>query len=136
MKKQDYYTENLEQLEKQKEQRTQSFNGMSASEWAKHSRSVWKDLPPLTEDPRLKKMIVLPVDLIDRIVNIYSKEDDKVLDPFMGAGSTGVACKNLDRDFIGIEIDEKYFKIAKERIKDNNKKENKDELTIFDILEE
>lgn len=42
-----------------------------------------------------------------------------VLDPFMGAGSTGVACKNLGRNFIGMEIDEKYFKIAKERIEGN-----------------
>ena len=41
---------------------------------------------------------------------------DVVLDPFMGAGSTGIACKNLGRNFIGIEIDEKYFKIAEQRI--------------------
>ena len=54
----------------------------------------------------------------------------------MGAGSTGVACKNLERDFIGIEIDEKYFKIAEERITGNNKKENKEELTIFDLIGE
>ena len=116
MKKQDYYTENLEQLEKQKEQRTQSFNGMSASEWAKHYRSVWKDLPPLTEDPRLKKMIVLPVDLIDRIVNIYSKEDDKVLDPFMGSGTTVISAIRNNRFCYGFEIDSKVHKIAEENI--------------------
>ena len=45
---------------------------------------------------------------------------DVVLDPFMGAGSTGIACKNLGRDFIGMEIDEKYFKIAEERINNVN----------------
>ena len=116
MKKQDYYMENLEQLEKQKEQRNQSFNGMSASEWAKHSRSVWKDLPPLTEDPRLKKMIVLPVDLIDRIVNIYSKEDDKVLDPFMGSGTTIISAIRNNRFCYGFEIDSKVHKIAEENI--------------------
>lgn len=46
---------------------------------------------------------------------------DVVIDPFMGAGSTGVACKKLGRDFIGIEIDEKYFKIAEERINEVDK---------------
>jgi site-specific DNA-methyltransferase (adenine-specific) len=39
-----------------------------------------------------------------------------VLDPFMGSGTTGLACKNLNRDFIGIEIDQEYFNIAKQRI--------------------
>jgi len=46
--------------------------------------------------------------------------DKNVLDPFMGSGTTGVACKNLDRNFIGIEIDKEYFNIAKNRINDEN----------------
>ena len=116
MKKQDYYVEDLETLERQKEQRNQSFNGMSASEWAKHSRSVWKDLPPLTDDPRLKKMIVLPVELIDRIVNIYSKEEDKVLDPFMGSGTTVISAIRNNRFCYGFEINPKTCKIAEENI--------------------
>ena len=41
-----------------------------------------------------------------------------VLDTFMGSGTAGVACKNLNRNFIGVELDEKYFNIAKERIGD------------------
>ena len=51
----------------------------------------------------------------DHIVS-WSNEGDVVLDPFMGSGTTGVACKNLNRSFIGIEMDDKYFEIAKERI--------------------
>ena len=46
----------------------------------------------------------------------WSNEGDLVYDPFMGSGTTGVACKNTNRNFIGIEIDENYFNIAKERI--------------------
>ena len=53
----------------------------------------------------------------------------------MGAGSTGVACKNLNRNFIGIEIDEKYFNIAKERIENNELSNNDNQLTLFDIGE-
>lgn len=56
-----------------------------------------------------------PVDLLEKI--IACNVGDIVFDPFMGSGSTGVACKNLDRNFIGIELDEAYFKIAQERLK-------------------
>lgn len=45
---------------------------------------------------------------------------ETILDMCMGSGSTGIACKELNRDFIGIEIDEKYFNIASERIGDNS----------------
>jgi len=58
------------------------------------------------------------VALMEYLIKTYTNEDDLVLDNCMGSGTTGVACKNLNRDFIGIEIDEKYFKIAKERIND------------------
>ena len=58
-----------------------------------------------------------PVDLMQILVENSSQEGEIVLDPFMGAGSTGVACMNTNRRFIGIELDENYFNIAKERIK-------------------
>lgn len=57
-----------------------------------------------------------PVELLEVYIDNSTSEGDTVLDPFMGSGSTGVACKNLNRNFIGIELDEKYFKIAEERI--------------------
>lgn len=50
------------------------------------------------------------------MVRNCSNENDLVLDPFMGSGTTGVACKKLNRKFIGCEIDENYFNIAKDRI--------------------
>ena len=55
-----------------------------------------------------------PVDLIERIIS--STNAEIILDPFMGSGTTGVACKNTNRSFIGIEKDENYFKIAEQRI--------------------
>lgn len=118
MKNRDYLL-NHEEYEKLKEQRNQSFNGMSASEWAKHSRSVWKDLPTLKEDSRLKRMVILPVELIDRIVNIYSKEEDKILDPFMGSGTTVISAIRNNRFCYGFEIDSKVHKIASDNIENS-----------------
>ena len=57
-----------------------------------------------------------PLELMEYLVKTYSNENDLVLDFTMGSGTTGVACKKLNRNFIGIELDEKYFNIAKERI--------------------
>ena len=56
-----------------------------------------------------------PVALMEWILKYYSKEGDVVLDPTMGSGSTGVACKNLNRSFIGIEKDPEIFEVAKQR---------------------
>ena len=57
-----------------------------------------------------------PVDLLEYLVKTYTNEGDTVLDNCMGSGSTGIACKNLNRNFIGIEKDANYFEIAKSRI--------------------
>ena len=57
-----------------------------------------------------------PVSLIGYLVETYTRKNDIVMDFTMGSGTTGVACGNLDRRFIGIEIDSQYFSIAKKRI--------------------
>jgi DNA modification methylase len=57
-----------------------------------------------------------PLELPTDHIKTWSNEGDIVLDPFMGSGTTGVACVNLNREFIGIELDENYFKIAEDRI--------------------
>lgn len=57
-----------------------------------------------------------PIELLERIILLSSNKNDTILDCFMGSGSTGVACMNTERNFIGIELDEKYFNIAKERL--------------------
>lgn len=62
-----------------------------------------------------------PVDLIKYLIKTYTKENELVLDFCMGSGTTGVACKNLNRRFIGIEKDREIFKLAKQRIKLSSK---------------
>ena len=57
-----------------------------------------------------------PVALLEYLVKTYTNENEIVLDNCMGSGSTGIACINTNRKFIGIEKEEKYFNIAKERI--------------------
>lgn len=71
-----------------------------------------------------------PVVLNEILIENSSNKDDVVLDPFMGTGSCGIACMHTNRNFIGFEIDKKYFDIAKERIK-----KAEQQTTIFDYEE-
>lgn len=59
---------------------------------------------------------IKPVDILQNLIINSSKEGEVVFDPFMGSGSTGVACKKTNRDFVGIEIDKTYYNTAIERI--------------------
>ncbi|GAA7600695.1 hypothetical protein JP0051_05790 [Helicobacter pylori] len=54
--------------------------------------------------------------LMEKIISIHTNPNDIVLDPFMGSGTTGLACKRLKRNFIGIESEKEYFQIAKKRL--------------------
>lgn len=72
-----------------------------------------------------------PIELMKILVENSTNENDVVLDPFMGSGSTGVACKIANRDFIGIEIDKTFFDIAKKRICQVSKSLNFVQLELF-----
>ena len=60
-----------------------------------------------------------PIPLMEYLIKTYTNESETVLDNCMGSGTTGVACKNINRNFIGIELDPEYFKIAEKRINEN-----------------
>lgn len=64
-----------------------------------------------------------PVSLMEILIDNSTKDNETVLDPFMGSGSTGIACINTKRKFIGIELDQNYFNIAKKRIEDRLKQQ-------------
>ena len=70
-----------------------------------------------------------PVALLEYLIKTYTKEGETVLDFTMGSGSTGVAAVSLNRNFIGMELDDDYFKIAKERIN-----HVEDVLTLGDVV--
>jgi len=79
---------------------------------------VWMDIPALPHNSKEKVAhpTQKPLKLMERIVSLFTNEGDTVLDFCMGSGTTGVACKELNRDFIGIEMDYDYFCIAEKRI--------------------
>ena len=81
--------------------------------------NVWSDISPIVpwSPERVKHPTQKPVQLMERCVKLWSNEGDTVLDFTMGSGSTGVACQNLNRNFIGIELNKEYFEIAVERLK-------------------
>lgn len=72
-----------------------------------------------SESKKYKHPAMFPLDLAKDQIKSWTNENDVVLDPFMGGGTTGVACKELNRNFIGIDIVEEYFNIAKERLSDD-----------------
>lgn len=83
--------------------------------------NVWTDISPIVpwSKERVNHPTQKPLQLMERCVKLWTDEGDTVLDFTMGSGSTGVACKNLNRNFIGIELDVDYFNIAKERIENS-----------------
>lgn len=81
------------------------------------AKTIFK-LPINIKDKKIwKHPTIKPLPIIETLVKNSSKEGDTILDPFMGSGTTGVACKHLNRNFIGMELDFNYYMIASERIK-------------------
>ena len=78
--------------------------------------NIWENTPAMSSKERTGHPAQFPLSLAEDHLISWSNEGDIILDPFMGSGTTGVACKNLNRKFIGIELDETYFNLAKERI--------------------
>ena len=77
--------------------------------------TFFKDILEFTQEMNNPHPAAFPVELVDRI--IQSTNAEIILDPFMGSGTTGIACLRRSRSFIGIERSEKYFEIACERIR-------------------
>ena len=93
---------------------------------------TYRRIPP----QKLKHSCEKPVGLLEDLIYELTDEDDIVLDSFMGSGSTGVACLNTNRKFIGIELDENYFNIACDRLENpmyeqNQNKINDRQKTLF-----
>ncbi len=95
----------------------------SSREWSDYDASFknpmdYIEIPSITSNSKEKTNhpTQKPVALLEYLIKTYSNEGELILDNCMGSGSTGVACANTNRNFIGIELDKNYFNIAKERI--------------------
>ena len=111
----EYLKRDYEDLKRDYEDLRQEFEGLryTFNNPGKMS-SVWQIPPAGANGHETPK----PVELLLRIVRATSNEGDTVLDPFMGSGTTGVACVKEGRKFIGIDIDEEYFELSKKRIQE------------------
>ena len=86
----------------------------------KQMKSVWEFLPPGRAEKAFgKHPTQKPVVLLERIILASSKPCDLVLDPFMGSGTTGVACVRLGRQFVGIELEPAYLSLATRRLQES-----------------
>lgn len=81
--------------------------------------NIW-EMPAQRQSGKGRHPAPFPVNLIKDHILSWSNKDDIILDPFMGSGTTAVACKQLNRNFIGIELEQKYIDIANERLKNEN----------------
>ena len=72
-----------------------------------------------------------PIALMEYLIKTYTNEGEVVLDNTMGSGTTGVACVNTNRNFIGMELDDKYFEIAKNRVEEKRKEKDLQAQTLF-----
>lgn len=105
------YLDDIEYIFQMKERGGKKIGGTYKTKSKVYSSQVNKSDKKLYGHPTIK-----PIKLMEKLVENHSNEDDTILDPFMGSGTTGVACKQTNRNFIGIELDETYFNIAKGRI--------------------
>jgi site-specific DNA-methyltransferase (adenine-specific) len=93
-----------------------SFN--SETVYKTYTHSFPKNILKFSRDKKRYHSMQKPIKLIEYLIKTHCNEKDVVLDSTMGSGTTGVACKNLNREFIGIELDENIFNIAKKRIEE------------------
>jgi DNA modification methylase len=98
--------------EKEDYQRLKTFNGMTAKEWTLASLNIWSDLSSPRNEYQKEHGAVFPVKLAERLIAMYSGPGDVVFDPFLGIGSTMIAAQNLERHFIGTELNERFADLA------------------------
>jgi DNA modification methylase len=107
--------EDDDKLKKKNVRDSRRLNDLDGKTWTRYSISVW-DIAKSPQEMKLKHPAMFPAKLVKRLIRIYTKKGDVVLDTFMGSGSTVLAAKNLGRKGIGFEISKEFVKLAKKRL--------------------
>jgi len=120
--------DDIQRKETPKKKEKLGFNGLTAKEWASLSKNVvnqnellnpvWNDLSSPRNKYQLEHGAVYPLKLAERLIKMYSSENDTVFDPFLGIGTAVVAAHNLNRNAIGIELNPKFAQIATQWLKE------------------
>ncbi|MEM3881063.1 MAG: site-specific DNA-methyltransferase [Candidatus Bathyarchaeia archaeon] len=91
------------------------LNELDGKTWERYSISIW-DIVKSREESKLKHPAMFPVELCRRLIEIYTRKGDVVLDPFMGSGSAIIAARDLERKGIGFDINPDFVELAKKRL--------------------
>lgn len=111
------------------------MNNLTGKEWLQNSFSIWRDIDKTSEERKLKHPAMFPQQLVERLINIYTKESGEVImDPFVGSGSTILGAYNLGKKSVGFDLSKEYCTLTKDRIKRYKKEllEKDDKVTRFD----
>lgn len=123
IKKHNYYPQGLircNKITKQGKKITENLGGGErATSYYQEFTNYPRNILEFSLDKNKLHPTQKPVTLLEYLIKTYTKEGETVLDNCMGSGSTGIACQNTHRYFIGFELDENYFNIAKKRLKGN-----------------
>lgn len=93
------------------------LNALDGKTWTRYSISIW-DIAKTSEEARLRHPALFPQHLVERLLEIYTKPGDVVLDPFVGSGSTLLAALKLGRKSIGFDISPQYISLAEKRLRE------------------
>lgn len=91
-------------------------NELNGKEWLQYSFSIWRDIEKTKGEQSLNHPAMFPSQLTSRLIKIFSKKKDVVLDPFMGSGSTIISAYLMGRKGVGIELSKEYVNLTKRRI--------------------
>lgn len=92
------------------------LNELDGKEWLQYSFSIWRDIKKTKEEKRLKHPAIFPLQLTERIIKIFTKSNMKVLDPFMGTGSTVLSATANNRKGIGFELSKEFYDVVVNRL--------------------